>query len=448
MAAERYRDQIDLLVDPDATRTQQGGRPVACHRRSLAVVFGHWLAASVWVDPDGDVVVMNTLEWIPYSAAWFTWVIIQVMPIFFFVGGYRKREGVMNSGSPRRRIESAKELAHCPLPKAVRALAVPVILLWTALTLILRNFIDADLVYAGVLNATIPLWFLGVYLALVSIAPITHKLWERLDLWSFFVFAAAAITVDVLYRVADVPGVGWLNLVFVWGAVHQLGYWWADRERDRAIMSPFYSLGLSATALAALIAVTWVGWYPVAMITIPGGGPQNVTPPTSAVILLGLVQAGLILATIGPIGRLALRRRVWKWVIGISGFMMSIYVWHLTVLSLVIAVGIFTFDGAAFSLEPGTAVWWIARPAFYVVLMAVTAGFVAVFGIFERDIDTSPTERPMVIVFVGMGLTMLALAATAFVYIVDRDANLTWWIPATTVVAAVIMGAYPSRWKR
>ena len=46
------------------------------------------------------------------------------------------------------------------------------------------------------------------------------------------------------------------------------------------------------------------------------------------------------------------------------------------------------------------------------------------------------------------GLTIFALATTAFVYIVDKQANLTWWIPATAVVAALVMRAYPSRWGR
>lgn len=433
-----FLDRIDYAVDhtpASRNRVVDLWRVVAL----LAVVLGHWLAASVWVDPDGEIVVMNTLEWIPY-AAWFTWV-IQVMPIFFFVGGYSNAKALENRSSNRRSWLTIRF-------RRLYAPAVPVILLWTVLTVVLREFIDADLVYAGVLNATIPLWFLGVYLALVSIAPLTHQLWERFDLWSFFMLAGAAIVVDVAYRVLDVPGIGWLNLVFVWGAVHQLGYWWADRELDRSVMSPFYSIGLAATALAALIAVTGADWYPVAMITIPGAGPQNVTPPTSAVILLGLTQAGIILATIGPIKRFAERRSVWKGVVGISGFMMSIYVWHLTVLSLLIAVGAFTFDGAAFSLEPGTAWWWMSRPIFYVVLIVVTAGFVAVFGVFERDIDTSETDRPMIVVFVGMGLTIFALATTAFVYIVDKQANLTWWIPATAVVAALIMRAYPSRWGR
>ncbi len=40
----------------------------------------------MWVAPDGDIVVLYSLQWIPF-AGWATWV-EQVMPIFFFCGGY------------------------------------------------------------------------------------------------------------------------------------------------------------------------------------------------------------------------------------------------------------------------------------------------------------------------------------------------------------------------
>jgi len=203
---------------------------------------------------------------------------------------------------------------------------------------------------------------------------------------------------------------------------------------------------LSIGALAGLIAVTWTGWYPVAMITIPGGGPQNVTPPTFAIILLSLVQIGIILATVRGVSRWSSRRRNWRFVVAISGFMMSIYVWHLTALSLVIATGIFTFGGAAFSPEPGTSIWWAVRPLFYGVLIAVTGLLVAIFGRFEQDIDTSAPRRPLPVMILGMVACVTVLAGTAFVYLVDRDADITWWIPVVAVVASAIVGAYPASW--
>jgi hypothetical protein len=51
----------------------------------LVVVFGHWLMASPWTDADGDH-LGHILTWAPWSH-WLTWG-LQVMPIFFFVGGY------------------------------------------------------------------------------------------------------------------------------------------------------------------------------------------------------------------------------------------------------------------------------------------------------------------------------------------------------------------------
>ncbi|MCL1595676.1 MAG: acyltransferase [Actinomycetia bacterium] len=405
----------------------------------IVVVFGHWLAASVWVRTDGTVEVLNTLEWIPF-AGWATWV-VQVMPIFFIAGGYANARALERRTTDRRSWLTIRF-------RRLFAPAVPVILLWTLLAFVLRNVIEADLVYAGVLNATIPLWFLAVYLALVAIAPQTHVLWERFGLWSVTGLAVAVIGVDVAYRVVGVPGIGWLNLILVWGAVHQLGYWWADRERANAVLSPARSLGLATVGLGALIAVTFMNLYPVAMITIPGAGPQNVTPPTFAIFLLATTQAGLILATIRPVSRWAERRRNWRFIIGVSGFMMTIYVWHLTALSLLIAAGLFLFDGVAFSVEPGTPAWWLTRPLFYVALSSATFLLVILFGVFERDIDTTTHHRPMPIVAFGMVATIVVLSATAFVYLVDTEANITWWIPATTILASAVVGAYPARWRR
>jgi hypothetical protein len=127
---------------------------------------------------------------------------------------------------------------------------------------------------------------------------------------------------------------------------------------------------------------------------------------------------------------------------------MTIYVWHLTALSLSLAVGIFTLDGVAFSIEPGTAVWWMTRPIFYLVLAIATGVLVVVFARFEQDIDTSTHNRPMVFVVIAMTATIAALAATAFIHLVERDATINWWIPLLAVVAAVAMRAYPAGWGR
>ena len=52
----------------------------------LAVSIGHWAAIVMTTDADGELVTGNALEFAP-SMSWLTWI-LQVMPLFFVVGGF------------------------------------------------------------------------------------------------------------------------------------------------------------------------------------------------------------------------------------------------------------------------------------------------------------------------------------------------------------------------
>lgn len=437
MIPRRYIHAVDQAVEntpPERNRVVDTWRASAL----LIVVFGHWLAASVWIQDDGSVSVMNTLEWIPY-AGWFTWL-VQVMPVFFFVGGYANASALESSTSNRRSwITNRFRRLFAP--------AVPVIVVWTILSFGLRPFIEADVLYAGVLNATIPLWFLAVYLILIAVAPASYALWKRWGMASVGALALGAILVDILHLHFGIAGVAWLNLVFVWGAIHQLGYWWYSRKMSDRDLPHKSAISISLVALGTLIAVTWAGWYPVSMLDIPGAGPDNATPATSAILLLGLVQIGVILSTAPSVERFAHRPKVWRRVVGLSGLMMTIYVWHLTALSLVIAAGMLLFNGAALSVEPGVPMWWLTRVLFFAALIAVTAALHVPFARFEVDIRPHRHNTPMPAVVVSLTAAIVTLGATSFLYLIDEQGNITWWIAILAIITATLMEAYPSSWK-
>ena len=68
--ASRYMAGVDKAVEntpAERKRVVDTWRVIAL----AIVVLGHWLSASVWIQTDGAVTVMNTLEWIPY-AGWFS----------------------------------------------------------------------------------------------------------------------------------------------------------------------------------------------------------------------------------------------------------------------------------------------------------------------------------------------------------------------------------------
>jgi len=408
----------------------------------LVVVFGHWFAALIWLLPDGEIRLMNSLEWIPY-AGWVTWL-VQVMPVFFLVGGYangralhaREREGVDYSDWVTQRV------------RRLFTPVIPLLVVWTLLIVLVGPFLPNDVVRAGAMSATVPLWFIAVYVSITALAPVTYRWWKSAGLLSVVVLLGAAIVVDVLRFAFDVPGIGWTNFLFVWAGVHQLGYWWASREVKGRPIAASTGGAIAVVSLAVLIAITWIGWYPVAMVGIPGSELTNMTPPTFAIALLGVVQAGFIWLLNDPIASLVQGKRLWHWVVAVSGVMMTIYLWHLTAMTLVASVFLFAFDGTAFRIEPGTTKWWLTRPIWILALTTVTIALVAVFARFEWRVRQTPPPTNVRYVAVGVLLVAGAAAAVSFFGLATADATVNWIIPIAAFAGAAIMGAYPARRRR
>ena len=407
----------------------------------LMVVCGHWLAVSIWVLPDGSTDLLNSLEWVPY-AGWITWL-VQVMPVFFLAGGYANARalGKVASGeqSPQDWITRRARRLFTPV--------IPLLVVWVGLILVMRHFVAPGVLHAGALTATMPVWFLAVYLSLTALAPWTHAWWRRVGPWSLPVLAAAAIGVDVARFLFDVPGIGWVNFAFVWALVHQVGYWWADRD-DRGGLPRWAGWPLAAGALGVLIAVTWAGLYPVAMVSIPGQGAANMTPPTCAIALLGMVQFGIIGGTRAAVQRLTARARAWHAVVAFAGVAMTVFLWHLTAAMLAAAGGLAAFDGAVFRVEPGTTLWWATRPLWFLTLGLLTLALAAIFARFEWAVsEARPPASPWV-VLVGLLLVVGASAATALVGITTPGGGLDWrrWgIPLAALAGAVLLRALPAR---
>jgi hypothetical protein len=337
------------------------------------VVLGHWLMAAPFVEA-GALRLGDMLHVAPWSQ-WLTWA-FQVMPVFFVVGGYSNAaswEAALRTGQGYGAWTAAR------LQRLVAPLAV-LLAVWAALAALANALgVDAVLIRVGSQAALIPTWFLAVYVMVVVAAPATHRMWRRFGMASFWMLAAGAIAVDAAAFGAGVPLVRWINYVFVWLGVHQLGYAW----RDGRIAGPARALPWAAGGLGLLVGLVMLAGYPVSMISVPGEAVSNSRPPTLALLALGAFHAGLLLAAEAPLRRWLRRVRPWAAVVLVNGTIMTLYLWHLTVMVLLIGL-LNLLGGFGLGLAPGGGAWWLTRPLWLLALAAGLGLFIPIFARFEQ----------------------------------------------------------------
>ncbi len=294
---------------------------------------------------------------------------------------------------------------------------VPVLLVWFAVGgLALAARVDPATLRLASSVALVPTWFLAAYVLVVALVPLTLAAWGRWGLRSIAAGGLGAGLVDLVSLGTGSVAVGFVNYVVVWATVHQLGFAWVDgrlvRPRARAV------LGLVGLAGALLLVV--LGPYPVSMVGVDTATVNNTYPNRVTMLLLGMLQAGLVL-TLEPWGsRLAARTTTWTAVVAVNGRIMTLYLWHVTAMVAVVG-GSLLLGGWGLGVTPLSLGWWLTRPVWYVVLAVATAGLVALFGRFESaDPDPRPAPagwRPVLAVVGVCG----SLGALAVLGIADAD---------------------------
>lgn len=360
-----------------------------------AVVLGHWLIAAPATL--GGIVSMDHLLEIQPNSQWLTWL-FQVMPVFFFVGGYSN--GVSWDGA------QAKGLRYSFwLESRLRRLlgpVIPLILLWAVLGIVWHFLgLPEGMIQVGSQISLVPTWFLAIYFVIVMFVPITRWLWRKLGLLSVILPFLMAVLGDVIYFKTDYQWYGWFNYFFIWGAVHQLGYAW-QQGRFTGVKA---SLCLAIAAGSLLVLLTLFGPYPISLIGVPGADFSNTTPPKLPLIALGLTQIGLLLAIEGPVRRWLSTPKVWTATVLVNGFIMPIFLWHSTVMILTIGF-CFWLLPIVLSVEPGSAVWWAYRPVWIAVYFAIMMLSLPLFMWLEKKLGagTSKHNTGLAVILFGLGM--------------------------------------------
>ena len=325
----------------------------------LLVVVIHLLFVGVGRAADGALVIERTIEAQPWFAG-ATWI-GDIMPLFFVVGGFAAMAGWQ---SLERRGDGGAAGASAFVRTRLARLARPALPLFLFLAVALLGAwalgVDPALVDTVAIGIGSPLWFLAAYVLAQALAPLMIRLHRRAPVATLAALALAVVAVDALRLLSGVELLGLPNVVFVWVAVQQLGFWMHDgwfRSRSAWTLAAVVVLGF-----ASLYTVVPFAGYSWSMLS-------NQYPPTLPMLVLGVVQAALLTLLHRPLSAL-MRTRVARGIVWFAGSrLMTIYLWHLPVIMILVGVQLVLPMPLP---EPGSATWWLTRiPIFLLVLLVV-----------------------------------------------------------------------------
>src|SRR5215475_8455969 len=286
-----------------AARTPDSRERSADMWRALAiflVVLGHWFVIAV-VYRDGELSGYNALDVLTWIDP-FTWL-FQVMPIFFLVGGYAT--GASLASHPATGGDGIGWVLR-RTDRLLRPTTALFVVLPAVTVVAMAAGVDRKLLGTAVWLASIPLWFLVAYLALVVLTPWLHALHRRAGLAVPVVMVVLVAVADLLRMGLDVPIVGQSSYLFAWLAIYQLGFCWRD---GLLRLGRWQALAVAVGSLAVLIALTVPGPYNLAMVG------YNTAPPTLALMALAATQVGVVLALQPAANRWLRRIRPWTAVV-------------------------------------------------------------------------------------------------------------------------------------
>lgn len=365
-----------------------------------AVVIGHWATTTVVWEPD-RVLSINALSEIPGTRV-ATWL-LQVMPLVFFAGGYANSVSRRAAGSYLSYLD--RRLGRLLLPTGV-FLAV-----WLVLGIAAEALDPASAGKARAAEvAALPLWFLGIYLVAVALAPAMEALHRRVGLWAAVGLVAAVGVVDLVSIGFGLEGVGGANYAFQWLFAHQLGFAYADGTLQR--WGRRGAAALTLLGLAVLVLLTTVGGYPVSLVGVPGQERSNAQPPSLAMVALTLWLVGLALLA-RAVAQRAMRRPGWERLVrGMHRLLLTAFLWHVTAIILGGALA-----RAAGAPEPaiGSGLWWALRPVWVLWLLPFFGLLLWALGRFEvhprgRAIDDHPVSAAAA----GFGVFAVAVGILGF----------------------------------
>jgi len=371
------------------------------------VVFGHWFIEIIWWQ---NGLIFTTSAIGVTSGLWLATWAFQVMPIFFFVGGF---SNMVAYDAYKRRRQSTGAFIQSRLERLLRPSLI-FLAVWFVIQVTLHvtdtgsptgfRLWDGARLLRGMRPpaATVPfgpLWFLLVYVVVVAVSPATIWLHRRFGWWVPAILAVATVLTDFVGFGYGLHWVRYFNVVFVLFLPHQLGHAYADGGFARLSRRVFWTMAIGGLAALVLLTNPWlfealggnsrfrwfpvIGYYPKSLLGTDVEPISNAYPPTVCYLAVGIWTIGAVMLLRDRLTRWLRKDRPWKAVIFGNSVIMTLFLWHMT--AYLIAILMLWPLGFGHQHD-STARWWIERFVWIGAPGLVLAAIASLVARFERPL--------------------------------------------------------------
>lgn len=357
----------------------------------IVVVIWHWAFTILTWETSGPEAGPHATSPLGFTHGfWLATWLFQVMPLFFYVGGY-----VHLRSWAKAQANGVTIWAF--VGRRIRSLAVPagvVLLAWIAMGTAIGAYFNLDGIGRAVKLVLSPMWFLAVYLMLVLLLPIGLWLHRRYGSLVLIWLGGAAMIVDILRFNFGYEAVGWLNMVLVWGLAHQVGFFYqkivdTPRRTDWSLLW---------AGLFGLVGLVGSGLYPGSMVGVPGERFSNMAPPTFVIVALLVFQVGVV-ELLRPRMQEILRRERWRRANDlINRFSLPLYLVHTTGLAIFLFLAwlLFGYEFTDHTDSPHlTLMYWLTRPLAIIGPLICTLPVIVLFTKFGPRMNNGIVPAPV-----------------------------------------------------
>ena len=171
-----------------------------------------------------------------------------------------------------------------------------------------------------------PLWLVSIYLVVLMFSPVTAYFHKK-NSWLFLaVLISMFIFIDLFIFSSTYISIKYLNYLFFWLFIHQLGYFYADGSLQNIKPALYFTVGLFSYIALFLISpdystLTSVSNFRLTLIT-------NEDPPTLIMLLssVGMISFLLMFRNIGD--KLLKNKYIWSITCFFNAHLYTYFLWH------------------------------------------------------------------------------------------------------------------------